>query len=69
MKLTGQTRKWSVPFSLRTVTESARRNTCIWGSLFVNFFPCGLKFPWSAPDGFRIETPEMLGRDSFASPD
>ncbi len=62
MELTGQPRKGSVPFSLRTVTESARRNTRIWGSLFVNFFTGACAFPWGTPDGFRIEAPEMLGK-------
>ena len=61
MELTGQTRKWSVPFGLRTVTDSAGRHTCIWGSLFVDFFPGACEFLWRTPNGLRIEPPEMFG--------
>ena len=61
MELTSQTRKWPVPLSLRTVTESAGRNTCIWGALLVDFFPGAREFLWCTANGLRIEHPETFG--------
>ena len=65
MELTSQTGKWPVTLRLRTMTESARRNSGVGNSLFVDFFPGSFEFLWCPSNGFRIERPEMLGKSSL----
>src|ERR1700674_396992 len=65
MELTCQTRKYPVTFSLWTVTGRAWRNIGPGDSLFKDFLSRRHEFPWSTPERFRIEIPEMRGKTRY----
>src|SRR5208282_1702576 len=62
IKLTCQTGKWSVAFSVRAVTGRARRDIGAGNSVIKDFFSGGDELLWSAAERWGIEIVKIRGK-------